>query len=136
MSTILSSPVLPRILPFSFEEGSYSPGQYAAAQCMIPEGDFPLQITWLFNNSPLTDSMGMAMGVYITKIGKRSTVLSIDSVAAYNAGDYICKGENAYGSAFYKARLIVNGLCEEPRQFIIYFIWYLQLILYYLVPTP
>lgn len=103
------SSVLPRILPFSFEEGSYSAGQYAAAQCLIPEGDFPLHITWMFNDTLLTESMGVAMGVSITKT-RRSSLLAIDYVSAYNAGDYICKGENAYGTAYYKARLIVNGV--------------------------
>lgn len=85
------------------------PGQYATAQCTVPDGDTPLTITWIFNGTPLSSNMGMAMGVSTTKLGRRSSALIIDSVSAYNAGDYICKGENAYGSAFYKARLVVNG---------------------------
>lgn len=101
--------VLPRILPFSFEEGSYSPGQYAAAQCLIPVGDLPLYIKWLFNNKPLTENSALAMGVSITKAGKRRSLLTIESIAPYNAGDYVCQGENIVGSAYYKTKLVVNG---------------------------
>lgn len=103
------SPVLPRILPFTFEEGSYLPGQYATVQCTVPDGDTPLHITWLFNTSPLTESMATAMGLTVTKVGRRSSLLSIESVSAFNGGDYICRGENDVGSAYFKARLIVNG---------------------------
>lgn len=49
------------------------------------------------------------MGVSITKAGKRRSLLTIETIAPYNAGDYVCQGENIVGSAYYKAKLVVNG---------------------------
>lgn len=111
---ILFISVPPRITPFAFDGESFSPGHYATIQCTVPEGDFPLQITWLFNNKPLKGNVGVAMGVTIMKAGKRSSLLTIESVSAYNAGDFICKAENTVGSAFYKARLVVKGIPHHP----------------------
>lgn len=96
----------PRITPFSFEDGAFLPGQYATVQCVIPEGDLPIYIKWLFNGSPISD----AMGVTIMKAGKRMSILTIDNLSAYNSGRYICKAENSAGMAAYATELTINGL--------------------------
>lgn len=43
------------------------------------------------------------------KAGRRSSILTIESVQEYNAGKYICKGENSAGMAAYATELIVKG---------------------------
>lgn len=95
----------PRITPFSFEHSAFLPGQYATVQCSVPEGDMPLYIKWLFKGVPISE----AMGVSITKVGKRISILSIESISAYNAGKYICKADNSAGMAMYATELIVKG---------------------------
>ena len=49
------------------------------------------------------------MGVSTYQMGQKSSILSIDSVAAMHAGNYTCVAENAAGSSNYTAQLIVNG---------------------------
>lgn len=95
----------PKITPFSFD-GAFSTGQYATVQCVVAEGDFPLQISWLFNNSPTSE----AMGITISQVGRRNSILTIDSISAFNVGKYICKVENSAGMAAYATELSVNGI--------------------------
>lgn len=97
--------VPPRITPFSFDDGAFLPGQYVSVQCMVPEGDLPLYIKWLFKGSPISE----AMGISLTKVGKRISILTIESISAYNSGKYICKAENLAGMAMYMTELIVKG---------------------------
>lgn len=97
--------VPPRITPFSFDDGAYLPGQYASVQCLIPEGDFPLYITWIFKGKTVSESMG----VTVMKAGRRSSILTIENIQEFNAGKYICKGENSAGMAAYATELIVKG---------------------------
>lgn len=43
-------------------------------------------------------------------MGKRLSVLMIDSVNARHAGNYTCKARNLWASASYTAELVVNGI--------------------------
>lgn len=76
---------------------------------MVPEGDMPLYIKWLFKGAPISE----AMGVSITKVGKRVSILTIELISAYNAGKYICKAENSAGMAMYATELIVKGYLQD-----------------------
>lgn len=69
----------------------------------------PLYIKWLFKGAPISE----AMGVSITKVGKRVSILTIESISAYNAGKYICKAENSAGMAMYATELIVKGYLQK-----------------------
>ena len=42
--------------------------------------------------------------------GKRTSLLTIDSVMARHAGNYTCKAKNLAASVTYSTQLIVNGL--------------------------
>lgn len=74
-------------------------------QCTISKGDLPVDITWLFNDYPINDYLG----VTTSKIGKKVNVLTIDSVNGNNAGNYTCKARNEAQLTVYTAALIVNG---------------------------
>lgn len=52
------------------------------------------------------------MGIQISKMGSRSSVLTIDSVQGQHAGNYTCYGKNAAGVSNYTTTLIVNGILE------------------------
>lgn len=67
-------------------------------------GDFPIDIEWRLNGDPLDDSR-----VSIGKMGKRLSILNIDSVSGYHAGNYTCIASNLAGSVEHSSRLIVNG---------------------------
>lgn len=117
----------PKILPFSFD-GAYSSGQYATATCVVAEGDFPLQISWLFNNTIATE----AMGITISQVGRRNSILQIDSISAFNAGKYICKAENEAGMAAYATELSVNGIKFLFRKIFLCFYFICSILLYVL----
>jgi hypothetical protein len=48
-------------------------------------------------------------GIYVLKIGSKTSVLTIESVRAYHGGNYTCTATNAAGSSQYTAHLAVNG---------------------------
>lgn len=71
----------------------------------MTSGDFPITITWLFNGKPL-----MAYdSVSTTKVGKRSSVLTIESVNGKHAGNYTCEVKNKADTVNFTASLIVNS---------------------------
>lgn len=49
------------------------------------------------------------MDITISKLGKRSSVLTIDSVSGTHAGDFSCNAENIAGRASYTTELRVIG---------------------------
>lgn len=66
-------------------------------------------IYWYYNNIRLNDSNSENMGIIISKMGSRSSVLTIESVQGSHAGNYTCYGKNAAGISNYFAQLVVNG---------------------------
>ncbi|KAJ8667921.1 hypothetical protein QAD02_009584 [Eretmocerus hayati] len=104
-SAILSVNVAPQIAPFSFGEEPVNAGDMASVQCAITKGDFPLKITWLFQDKPIDPSK---MEVNMLDIGKRTKQLMIESVRAKHAGKYTCIAENVAGSTALSAVLNVN----------------------------
>lgn len=72
-------------------------------------GDLPLNITWLFNGTDIDDSFGVSQ----TMLGKRLSVLNIDYVNGYHAGNYSCQASNRAAFVNYTAELIVNGIYEK-----------------------
>lgn len=65
-----------------------------------------MTVTWLLNNR----SIEMTPGVFISKIGKRISIMSIESVAGHHAGSYSCRVKNVAGMAEHSAFLTVDGL--------------------------
>ncbi|XP_017132713.1 Down syndrome cell adhesion molecule-like protein Dscam2 isoform X2 [Drosophila elegans] len=97
--------VLPQITPFATGSQPTHLGQYITYQCTLTEGDLPLNIRWTFNNQPLFNDEDQ--DILIAKMGRRSSVLTIESVADRHAGNYSCHGENAAGRASYSTQLRV-----------------------------
>lgn len=87
----------------------------ASVQCIVPSGDLPLEIVWLLNLKPLIGIDGIA----ITKMGKRSSVLTIDFVTGKHAGNYTCQVTNNAATVNLTAALVVNGTITITFVFII-----------------
>ncbi|KAI5642678.1 immunoglobulin domain-containing protein [Phthorimaea operculella] len=103
-TTVLSVNVLPQIHPFSFGEEPANAGETVGIQCMVSKGDIPVSITWKLNGK----SVQNIPGITVTKIGHKSSSLSIDSVASIHTGVYTCSAHNQAGHANYSAELAVN----------------------------
>ncbi|CAG9840565.1 unnamed protein product [Diabrotica balteata] len=97
--------VLPHITPFTFEEEANS-GDMAQVSCSVSKGDAPLTFAWIFNGSPISKQTG----VTVTTLGKRSSVLNIESVDGTYAGNYSCLVTNRAGISSYTAELLVKVL--------------------------
>lgn len=96
--------VIPRIVPFSFEEPIFA-GFTTQVTCLVSEGDAPIDITWsLHGSESLTD-----LGISTSKIGSKVSVLIIETTALHHRGNYTCTARNQAGSANYTATLNING---------------------------
>ncbi|XP_057660492.1 cell adhesion molecule Dscam2 isoform X13 [Diorhabda carinulata] len=95
--------VLPHITPFAFEEEANS-GDMAQVSCSVSKGDTPMTFAWLFNGIPIFKNRGIT----ITMLGKRSSVLNIESVEGSSAGNYTCLITNRAGVASYSTELLVR----------------------------
>lgn len=96
--------VLPHIIPFDVEE-DVNTGDSVQLNCHVSKGDKPLKITWNFHGEELSSHMGITT----TKIGDRSSILTIVSVMAAHSGNYTCTAQNAAGTVSYTAVVHVNG---------------------------
>lgn len=85
-------------IPANFEDS-------VSINCLISSGDMPIDIEWLFNN----EAVNIFAGISVMRGGKRTSLLTIDSVHAGHAGNYTCKAKNRAGFEEYSAELIVNG---------------------------
>uniref|UniRef100_A0A182NC81 Down syndrome cell adhesion molecule n=1 Tax=Anopheles dirus TaxID=7168 RepID=A0A182NC81_9DIPT len=95
--------VPPKIVPFSFGEETMNSGDSGSVQCNVLSGDFPLSIRWYFNGYLIDDHT-----ITITSIGKRLSVLNIDSVHGRHAGNYTCEAQNKADAVSFTAELHVN----------------------------
>lgn len=89
-----------------------SAGNMGQLQCIVTEGDTPLQITWTFHGTTDTSTNSQS-GVSTMKLGQKSSVLMIESVTSEHTGNYTCTARNAAGVANYTAELIVTGWLRE-----------------------
>ena len=98
--------VAPQIGPFIISDGPANWGDTVSATCSIVKGDFPMEITWLFNGEPV----GLQNSdVVVTAINKHMSAISIESVAARHAGEYTCVAKNRAGNISHSTILSVNG---------------------------
>lgn len=98
--------VAPQILQFSFGDDPLNSGEMLSLSCTIVKGDFPVNLTWTFDDSPI-DSSKPDINIIINK---RVSFLSIDRVEARHAGRYKCIASNAAGSDSHTVVLSVNGI--------------------------
>ncbi|XP_069356510.1 cell adhesion molecule Dscam1 isoform X36 [Maniola hyperantus] len=96
--------VLPQIHPFTFGDEPANAGDTVGLQCMVTKGDAPLNITWYLNGK----DANKIQGITVTKIGHKSSSVSIDSVSFIHTGAYTCYVRNQAGDANYSTELVVN----------------------------
>lgn len=99
--------VAPQIAPFSISEEPANWGEQVSAMCSILKGDLPIEIRWSLNGELITRLTHP--DVTITNTGKKTSVLTIESVTARHAGEYSCVASNLVGSVSRSAILSVNG---------------------------
>lgn len=104
----------PVIGHFNFGDKPSHPGQYQSLQCSVSDGDLPLTISWTFNGQPIVNSDDAEVSV--TKMGRRSSVLTIEQVAPEHAGRYVCLAENAAGAVSFAADLRVIGVFLDLKR--------------------
>lgn len=101
--------VPPKLAPFAISDEPLHLGDYFQLTCAVVHGDFPYNITWYFNDEPIT----YIDGVTILMHGKRSSSLNIDSVSGAHSGNYSCVGSNLAGRASIMTTLSIRGLCAQ-----------------------
>lgn len=72
----------------------------------MAKGDLPLKIKWIFNQKPIFSHLN----IVTSKLGDRSSFLTIPSVTADNSGNYTCMASNEAGQYNYTAKLYVQGM--------------------------
>lgn len=97
--------VLPRITAFYFEDNPVHSGQFVQVTCAVSEGDLPLTLAWQLNGKDLQDYPEITT----SPVGKRSSILEIESVSYTHAGNYTCRATNKAGTTGYTTVLQVNG---------------------------
>uniref|UniRef100_A0A8D8ZB17 Down syndrome cell adhesion molecule n=2 Tax=Cacopsylla melanoneura TaxID=428564 RepID=A0A8D8ZB17_9HEMI len=105
---IYDSSVLPHILPFSIDE-DYMWGDPVQFSCVVTKGDLPLIIGWSFEGGQLSDHLG----IDITKLGPRSSLLSIQSLSVKHSGQYTCSARNTAGVTNYTTSVLVKGKTRD-----------------------
>ncbi|XP_014244426.1 Down syndrome cell adhesion molecule-like protein Dscam2 isoform X4 [Cimex lectularius] len=95
--------VKPVIMPFSFEDMNFA-GESVQLNCFITKGDLPIKIRWSFHGEELSSHMGMST----SRIGEKTSLLTIDSLMAAHSGNYTCSAENGAGVSTYTATLFVS----------------------------
>lgn len=107
----------PKIAPFDFGEEPSNFGDSASVQCLVTSGDLPVEFRWLFNGRSVSE----VAGITTAKMGKRNSVLTIDSVTGKHAGNFTCRASNIATKANFTAQLVVNGIPKHTDQYILLF---------------
>lgn len=97
--------VTPHIKSFELDEAVFA-GETVHLDCYVSKGDIPLNITWSFNNKPVT----LKMGIKTTKPSARVSTLDIPSALGTNSGNYTCTATNRAGTTNHTATLNVIGI--------------------------
>lgn len=100
-----SPPVPPHIVPFEAEEPVFA-GESVQLTCHVSKGDTPLAITWSFHGKELSSHEG----IMTTKIGQRTSLLTIPSATASHSGEYSCHASNQAGPAAHSTTVNVHGI--------------------------
>lgn len=115
----------PKISPFDFGEVPANFEDSSSVTCLVLSGDLPVDIQWLFNDYPINSYSGITIG----KMGKKGSVLMIESVNGRHAGNYTCQVSNSAGSETHSATLVVNGLIFVLILFVIFSLFSLSFMI-------
>ena len=108
---------LPSIVPFSFGRVIVDEGDFAQVTCSISKGDEPLKVSWSLKGDVVSSEPSLTT----TMIGKRTSILIIDSVGYRHSGVYTCHASNKAGSVSYHTELRVNGIHDRGEDRIWWF---------------
>ena len=81
-------------------------GMSAQTQCIVTEGDTPVDIRWTISSRVHSSMTGITIG----KFGAKSSILQIDSIDASHSGNFTCTATNSAGSSSYMAHLTIVGI--------------------------
>ena len=109
--TIIIVLVLPIIVPFEFGDEPINIHESVSAMCSVNKGDLPINIWWSFYDVhfKLERNLTNNDGIVITKLGHKSSVLTIESAQPRHRGNYTCFAQNKGGVAQHSAYLSING---------------------------
>lgn len=105
MYDVISVP--PQILPFEFGEEILNEGETASVSCVMSKGDAPVRFKWLFNGEEIKPRN--SLGIVLTSISKKTSILNIEPVTAVHRGSYTCEIKNDAGQTNHTTLLSVNG---------------------------
>lgn len=97
-------------MPFTPEE-EIDAGESIQLTCHVSKGDRPFQISWNFHGEELSSHLDVST----TKIGDRTSLLTIASTMAAHNGNYTCIVTNPAGSTSYTATVRINGTSNDCR---------------------
>ena len=95
----------PKIVPFEFQADLLREGMRARLQCVVSEGDLPLNVTWLKDGEPILSNLGVLVRV----LDEFSSILTISSIIPSHNGKYTCVATNRAATVMHSADLSVNG---------------------------
>lgn len=107
----------PNITPFVFEGSPLHSGQYVQVTCLISDGDLPVEFNWDLDGRKLQEFPEITT----SNMGRRSSILSIDSVTYSYTGNYTCTAKNKAGIASHTVQLLINGYNLESNLIFFYF---------------
>lgn len=73
----------------------------------MSKGDLPVTFKWLLNGEEIQPRNNL--GIVLTTISKKTSILNIDSVNAVHRGSYTCEIKNQAGETNHTTLLSVNG---------------------------
>lgn len=98
--------VPPEITPFAFPK--LAEGARVQVACMVHQGDFPLNLTWLKNWAPLPSH------IRITPFDAYSSIVTMNSVKRGDSGNYTCVASNSARVTTHTAHLTISGNSPYP----------------------
>ncbi|GAB6021010.1 Down syndrome cell adhesion molecule-like protein 1 [Chamberlinius hualienensis] len=98
--------VAPKIVPFEFQDELLREGMRARLQCVISEGDLPINVEWLKDGNKIPNELG----ILIKTLDEFSSILTIHSITPKHNGKYTCVASNDAATVTHSAQLSVNGM--------------------------
>ena len=108
-TVFMSFLVSPQLAPLTFGRDVVDAGDFAQLNCIAMKGDEPLTISWTFHGQGISSGLGIA----VTPLGSRASMLSIAKVGYRHNGNYTCNAKNGAGVVSETAVLRVNGKSQE-----------------------
>ena len=86
-------------------------GECLQVNCFVVRGDEPLTLIWKLNGTVISSEPSIST----TRLGTRSSMLTIKSVGYGHSGEYKCVARNPYGLSSRSVSLKVNSIVEDQE---------------------